>query len=287
MQNIHILTNRKVLSVLAMFLFIMCVPISTNAQKLFRVTAQKVNVRNKPSTQSSIVGSLVKNDTIRVVSVKNGWATFVLNMDTRYVSARYLEEIDEPTTQNEYQEEASSELQVSEEPMQQSAVISTEKSKPKASLLSGFPAWSIKIKYIGEIHTGYTCSTRVDGLKTYTATAEIGTIQGIALNEYVQFAIGVDAIMYTHHYKYQDMRFAVAPYGMIRGFMPISTNFSPFLHLALGADIMVHPSGGGHLFFCEFGPGFRYKKFNFFCGLQHVGKGQGSNHFFAKLGWYF
>ncbi len=83
------------------------------------------------------------------------------------------------------------------------------------------------------------------------------------------------------------MRWAVTPYGVLRGFLPTSDVFAPFIHLALGAEVMVAPSAGDHQFYCEFGPGIRYKKFNFFCGLHHAGKGKGSNHFFAKLGWYF
>jgi len=147
------------------------------------------------------------------------------------------------------------------------------------------PKWKCNPKYNWEIHAGYNTSKKINGYKTYTAKAVLGTLQGVRLNEYLDAYVGVDAQMFTHYYKGQDLRWALAPYLNFRGYYPMKGDFSPFLNLSLGADVMLHPKGNGAVFYCEFGPGFRYKKFNFNCGL--VSDGKKTSRIYAKIGFEF
>ena len=145
--------------------------------------------------------------------------------------------------------------------------------------------WEWDTKYMGEVHAGYNTSCKVGGGKTYSAAVILGTLQGVQLNKYASAGIGVDAWMLTHYYSGQGMRFGMATFVDMRGYYPVKEKFSPFLDLALGADFNLKPSGGGAAFYCEFGPGFRYKQLDFSCGLQHTGKKY--NHFYAKIGLFF
>ena len=73
--------------------FLSFFPLYVKAQTTYRVTAQKVNVRSAPSTQSTVVGTLVKDDTISVSGIVRGWASFLFKGKNRYVSSRYIEEV--------------------------------------------------------------------------------------------------------------------------------------------------------------------------------------------------
>lgn len=149
------------------------------------------------------------------------------------------------------------------------------------------PKWEWHPKYMGTLHAGYNTSSKVSGIKTYSAKALLGTLQGVQLSNYLSAAIGVDGQMFTHYYKGQGLRFALSYYVNLRGYCPLEGGFTPYLNLSLGSSMMLKPSGGDQSFYCEFGPGFRYKKLDFNCGLQHQGDGDGSNHFYAKIGFYF
>ena len=155
-----------------------------------------------------------------------------------------------------------------------------------AALADGGFNWEWTPKYFGEIHIGYNTTTKVGGLNTYSASANIGTLQGVSINKYMQAGAGVDGVMFTHYYNGSGLRWALAAYSDFRFLYPVNDKFSPFINLALGAHIMLKP-GDGTSFYCEFGPGIKYKKFNLNCGLLHIGKGSGSNHFFVKTGFYF
>ncbi|MBB2182239.1 SH3 domain-containing protein [Lachnospiraceae bacterium MD1] len=51
-----------------------------------------LNVRSAPSTKSEAVGFLVHTEKIRVIEIKDGWASFVMDGKIRYVKASYLVE---------------------------------------------------------------------------------------------------------------------------------------------------------------------------------------------------
>lgn len=145
--------------------------------------------------------------------------------------------------------------------------------------------WEWDTKYLGEVHAGYNTTNKVNGVNTYTGAAIFGTLQGVQLNKYASVAFGADVNMLTHYYKNQDIRWKMATFIDMRGYFPVTEKFSPFLNLALGATFYVHPAPTSADFYCEFGPGFRYKHLDFSCGLQHVAKK--INHFYAKIGIFF
>ena len=148
--------------------------------------------------------------------------------------------------------------------------------------------WNWTPKYQGEINLGYKTTTKVQGIDTYSQLAELGTVQGVSLNQYLFLGVGIDALMFTHYYKGNGLRFAMDTYFDIRPTYPVTDNFKVYLDLGLGAyySIKSEPSVG-HDFFCQFGPGFRYRKLNFCLGLQSMGTGNGSTGFFTKIGLYF
>lgn len=148
--------------------------------------------------------------------------------------------------------------------------------------------WEMSPKYVGEIHAGYKTTTSVAGVKAYSAMAELGTLQGVSLNEYLDLAIGVDAFMMTHYYSGRGLRFGMNTYFDMRPAYPINDRFKVFLDLGLGGFFSVHsdPSMGSG-FFCQFGPGIRYRKLSLALGMQSFGTGSGCTGFFTKLGLYF
>ena len=151
------------------------------------------------------------------------------------------------------------------------------------------PAWEWGPKYMGEMHLGYGTSRKQNGYKAYCGRVMLGTLQGVQISNYLSAAVGVDAVMFTHYYKGQDMRFNMDVYLDLRGYYPLSDGFAPFLDLGLGTFFNVHPwNDGKTAFFCQFGPGFRYRKFNFSCGLQQHDTGPtGLTTFYTKVGLYF
>lgn len=167
----------------------------------------------------------------------------------------------------------------------------SKKARLLCLVLAVFPSLCYAIdftpKYAGGMHIGYGTSSTVNDAKTYSARAMLGMMHGIMWGDYLQTSIGVDAHMLTHYYKGQGLRFAMTGYVDLRGFYPVTSDFSPFLDLALGAGHSIKPSGGKTSFYCEFGPGIKYKKFSLSCGLQKFGKDKGGSHFYVKTGFYF
>lgn len=148
--------------------------------------------------------------------------------------------------------------------------------------------WRMEPKYMGEIHAGYKTTTKFSGFNSYSGMVQLGTLQGVSLNQYLDLGLGVDAFMLTHYYSGCDMRFGMNVYFDMRPAYPINDRFKVFLDLGLGGFFSVHSEpefGSG--FFCQFGPGFRYRKFNLSLGLQNYRTGGGSTAFFTKIGLYF
>ena len=76
---------------------------------MYRVSGQKVNVRSAATTKSSIVGSLLHDQQVEVKSISNGWATVDYKGATRYVSASYLEKVEDQVFEEEVEEETEEE----------------------------------------------------------------------------------------------------------------------------------------------------------------------------------
>lgn len=152
------------------------------------------------------------------------------------------------------------------------------------------PAWEWKPKYMGEMHLGYGTTADLMGRDAYVGRVMLGTLQGAQINEYLSIAAGIDAVMMTHYYKGQDLRFAMNTYIDMRGYYPVTDKFSPFLDLAFGCGLDVHPwdSNNRPYFLCQFGPGLKYRKFVLSCGLQQLGVGDtGFSTFYVKVGLRF
>lgn len=155
------------------------------------------------------------------------------------------------------------------------------------SVTSAYSQYDWKPIYMGEIHAGYGTTSKVDGRDTYFGRVMLGTTHGIAFGKYGDVGIGVDAVMLTHYYSNDGLRFAANPYFDIRPAWPFSDDFAVFLDCALGATIpVINLEDGKTEFTYQFGPGIRYKKLNISLGMQSIGSRKGSTTFFAKLGLY-
>lgn len=84
-------------------------PVLLIAQNPYEVTASRLNVRKSPSTESTIIGSLSKGDTVNVRELKKSWAEIDFKKSIGYVSKKYLNPIEiehtlEPEPQVEVKE---------------------------------------------------------------------------------------------------------------------------------------------------------------------------------------
>ena len=277
-------------------------------KNLYRVTAQKVNVRSAATTKSTIAGSLLRDELVEVQNISGGWATINYKGATRYVSASYLQkeperfiedDIEEVVEQPTAREQRRHERDYRERDAEKySEKASDRKTKKRARAdkradsrgESRFPSFTIDAKYMGEWHIGYATTSHIDGYKLYNAHIQTGFLQGVSLNEYIECGIGFDALMNTHYPHggdFGDISWFIATYFHTRGFFPVKPNFKPFITLDMGPSWCVKPSNSKPAFYLEFGPGFRWKQFDLFFGLQKTGTGKGTNHFVSKVGWYF
>lgn len=148
------------------------------------------------------------------------------------------------------------------------------------------------VRYQGELNFGYATGGKMNYKYDDGSTGEekinfsrpfIETIHGVRfLNDYLFIGAGFGA-----QYMYGKWNVLSIPiFANIKGYYPVSNNFAPYLSLSLGCSIFAcsdwNKSGyssyygswedqhkGG--FYCDFGAGFNYKKFNFGFGLQHQG----------------
>lgn len=82
------------------FVFIALIHVNVaKGQEVYEVTAQKLNVRSRPTTKSQVIGSLYAKDEVDVYKIYNGWATINYKERDGFVSAKYLKlKIEEDTT---------------------------------------------------------------------------------------------------------------------------------------------------------------------------------------------
>lgn len=71
------------------------------SQSKFYYSTDVVNVRNAPSTDSDVIGSLNKSDKIEVITIEDKWASVIYNGIAAYVSAQFLSETLPQTESNE------------------------------------------------------------------------------------------------------------------------------------------------------------------------------------------
>lgn len=79
---------------LLFLLLFMAFAISAVGQEKYEVVSVlKLNVRSRPTTKSSIIGKLSRQDTIDVYSIVNSWAKINFKNRTAYVSSKYLKRL--------------------------------------------------------------------------------------------------------------------------------------------------------------------------------------------------
>ncbi len=66
--------------------------LDTSASGRYAVTASVLNVRSRPTTTSTVLGTLLQNDIVEVYGTYNGWAQISYNGQTSWVSTDYLTE---------------------------------------------------------------------------------------------------------------------------------------------------------------------------------------------------
>lgn len=67
----------------------------TMAQSPYEVTVKRLNVRKSASSESSIIGSLSKGDTVNVRELKKMWAEIDYKSSVGYVSAKFIQPVEE------------------------------------------------------------------------------------------------------------------------------------------------------------------------------------------------
>ncbi|MGL5066627.1 MAG: SH3 domain-containing protein [Sarcina sp.] len=64
---------------------------TTNIEHGIVINLSSLNIRNQPSTNSKVLGTLSKGDSVSILSGKNGWFKIYYNGSDAYVSANYIE----------------------------------------------------------------------------------------------------------------------------------------------------------------------------------------------------
>lgn len=87
-------------------LFLHLTPV--NAQDVYKVTTQRLNMRATPSAKGRLMGTLTQGTTVTVENIENGWA--LINYDGKicYVSAKFLQKVekaDNKENERVYQQE--------------------------------------------------------------------------------------------------------------------------------------------------------------------------------------
>lgn len=67
-----------------------------STDKKFTVEPTALNVRDKPSANSNIIGKVFKGDTIHGIKENDSWTTINFDGKTGYVSSKYIHEVAEP-----------------------------------------------------------------------------------------------------------------------------------------------------------------------------------------------
>lgn len=178
------------------------------------------------------------------------------------------------------------------------------------------------VRYQGELNFGFATGGKLtdedgDKWKTDFSRPFIETVHGVRmLNDYLFAGIGV-GVQYAYGKMdpdYEDSDdwgvVSIPVFLNLKGYYPVSNNFAPYVSLSLGGSIFAcsnwddsdfeweNKLKGG--FYCDFGVGFNYRKFNFGFGLQHQSMkftetygsqteewGSSVNSFYVKVGLKF
>lgn len=73
-------------------LIILCLfAISVVSAENYRCTASKLNIRESASKSGKVVGQIVQNETVDILSINGEWGVLLFHNDTGYVNMQYLE----------------------------------------------------------------------------------------------------------------------------------------------------------------------------------------------------
>ncbi|MCH6264929.1 SH3 domain-containing protein [Neobacillus citreus] len=113
------------------------------------VTATTLNVRSRPNTDSSILGTYKKGEDVKVAFIENGWAAILINGRVCYVSAAYLSQKQVIASQAKTMYVTATSLRVRESGSMSGAVLGSLKFNEGVSVISTSYGWA-QIQYNGK-----------------------------------------------------------------------------------------------------------------------------------------
>ncbi len=135
-------------------------------------------------------------------------------------------------------------------------------------------------RYQGELNVGYETPMAIF----------LETIHGVRANKYFFVGAGIGAHVLTDDIdlekgdNYIDYEGGFIPLFInLKGYYPVSDKFAPYINLSLGCDFAIDEESPG--FYCDFGLGFKYRKFNFGLGLYH--HGLNTHYYYALYDGYY
>ncbi len=160
--------------------YIVKVDIAENIELFEVVSASHLNVRNKPSTNSQVIGTLQSGTQIEVLSRTEYWAKIYYNNNIGYVSAKYIEKVEEESTALPEDNIVEESYQETVEPVKEEVVVPKSENKP--NLLS-----HIGIEFVPNIYCGFAnfCSDEISPKGTIGCGIDLA-FQFIA-NEKIKF----------------------------------------------------------------------------------------------------
>ena len=129
-MNSNRLNFRLVIKLTFALLFLHLVPV--NAQDVYKVNAQRLNIRATPSANGRLIGTLTQGATVAVERINNGWALITYDGKACYVSVKYLskeEKQDSKEKEKAYQQEQ----ETTTKTVTMTAATVTEQSEPRTS----------------------------------------------------------------------------------------------------------------------------------------------------------
>lgn len=162
----HTKTLLKILIVLIIFLGFPVASLAQNSLGHYTVTAARLNVRKAPSSESTVIGSLKKGDTINVRTMRKSWAEIDFKKGIGYVSNKHIEPIQiMPADEPEPQETIVA--------MSEDTVVEQPALKPEKRRNSFFKQWHFRL--------------------TSTASLGLSNLYSFDAYSHPRFGFGVDA----------------------------------------------------------------------------------------------
>lgn len=154
----------------------------------------------------------------------------------------------------------------------------------------------LNVKYRGEVNVGFatggTLHMELEDFNTNVSRPFFETIHGVTITKYAFIGGGIGLQYYYGPIikNFPDDKWKALTFPLFisaKGMYPVNDNFAPFISLNLGGSIVATSEfnklknvmtdegirvnntklKGG--FYCDFGAGIQYKKFNIGIGLQH------------------